>query len=178
MKSWTANQLVAYNLAKARQLRGWTQEEAARELAKYQEGAEWSKVTWSAAERSVDGKRIRQFTADDLLAFSQAFHLPLTWWLMPPGSDEAEDVTISGLVEVHDPGLWTQFGQEQMVFLLFNRPPEITERLERTGLDEMSKQLAAAQPSADELRDMAASLYRAWDLIRGAINVVESKKEQ
>jgi hypothetical protein len=28
--------------------------------------------TVSAAERSIDGNRIRQFTADDLVAFAQA----------------------------------------------------------------------------------------------------------
>lgn len=175
MKSWTPNQLVAYNLARARQLRGWTQEQAASELAKYQDGVEWSKVTWSAAERSIDGKRVRQFTADDLLALSQAFALPLTWWFLPPGSEE--DVTIAGLEEVYPDGSRTQFSQDRMAFLLFHRPPEVVQRLERTGLDRLAKELAAAAPSADDLRDMAHALYRAWDLIRGAINVVESEEE-
>jgi transcriptional regulator with XRE-family HTH domain len=79
----TPNQIVAWNLARARALRGWTQEQAAERLAPYL-GERWSKATYSAAERSVDGARVRQFTADDLHAFSRAFELPMTLFLTPP----------------------------------------------------------------------------------------------
>jgi hypothetical protein len=64
-------------------MRGWTQEQAAERLTPYL-GERWSKATYSAAERSVDGVRIRQFTADDLHAFSRAFDLPMTLFLTPP----------------------------------------------------------------------------------------------
>jgi hypothetical protein len=40
----------------------------------------------SAAERSVDGARIRQFTADDIVAFAQAFELPIGYFFLPPRS--------------------------------------------------------------------------------------------
>jgi hypothetical protein len=40
----------------------------------------------SAAERSVDGARIRQFTADDIVAFAQAFDLPIGYFFLPPRS--------------------------------------------------------------------------------------------
>src|SRR5215213_6097132 len=79
----TPNQIVAWNLAQARKGRKWTQEEAAEHLEPYL-GERWSKATYSAAERSVDGARIRQFTADDLHAFSRAFELPMTLFLTPP----------------------------------------------------------------------------------------------
>jgi len=79
----TPNQIVAWNLARARAMRGWTQEHAAEQLAPYV-GERWSKATYSAAERSVDGVRVRQFTADDLHAFSRAFELPITLFLTPP----------------------------------------------------------------------------------------------
>lgn len=79
----TPNQIVAWNLARARALRGWTQQEAAERLEPYI-GERWSKATYSAAERSVDGQRIRQFTADDIFAFSRAFDLPMTLFLTPP----------------------------------------------------------------------------------------------
>jgi hypothetical protein len=39
-----------------------------------------------AAERSVDGARIRQFTADDIVAFAQAFDLPIGYFFLPPRS--------------------------------------------------------------------------------------------
>ncbi len=77
------NQVVAANLVAARRRRGWTQEQAADELAA-KLGTRWSKAAWSWAERSVDGKRIRQFTADELVALSLAFAVPLGWWFLPP----------------------------------------------------------------------------------------------
>lgn len=79
----TPNQIVAWNLARARALRGWTQEQAAEQLAPHI-GERWSKATYSSAERSVDGTRVRQFTADDLHAFARAFDLPMTVFLTPP----------------------------------------------------------------------------------------------
>ena len=42
----TPNQIVAYNVAKARELRGWTQEQAAEELAPYL-GAKLSGASFS-----------------------------------------------------------------------------------------------------------------------------------
>jgi len=79
----TPNQVVAFNLAQARAWRRWTQEEAAQALERYL-GVRWSKGTFSAAERSVDGDRVRQFTADEIVAFSRAFKLPVGWFFMPP----------------------------------------------------------------------------------------------
>jgi transcriptional regulator with XRE-family HTH domain len=79
----TPNQVVAYNLPRARRLRGWTQDEAAEALAPYV-GTRWSVVTFSAIERSVVGHRIRQFSADDLLAISRGFDLPIGFFLIPP----------------------------------------------------------------------------------------------
>lgn len=78
------NQVVAYNLTRARSLRGWTQERAAEELAPHL-GRRWSKASFSAAERSVMGVRPKVFSADELLAFSRAFDLPVTFFLIPPG---------------------------------------------------------------------------------------------
>lgn len=90
MSNRTPNQTVAYNLAAARSLRGWTQEEAAERLAPHI-GSHWSKATFSAAERSIAGGRVRQFTADDLYAFAKAFNLPVLWFLLPPEEAEARE---------------------------------------------------------------------------------------
>jgi transcriptional regulator with XRE-family HTH domain len=83
----TANQVVAYNVAKARAIRGWTQEEAAEALAPYL-GTRWSVASFSAIERSVDGGRIRRFSADQLLALSRGFDLPIAFFLVPPPPTE------------------------------------------------------------------------------------------
>ncbi len=78
----TPNQLVGYNLWCARQERHWTQAQAAEALEPYL-GVRWTVAQVSAAERSVDGTRIRQFTADDLVAFAQAFEVPITYFFLP-----------------------------------------------------------------------------------------------
>ncbi len=80
---WTANQIVAFNVAKARLLRGWTQEEAAQELAPYL-GTLLSTARFWAIERSVDTGRVREFNADELLAFARGFRVPITWFFTPP----------------------------------------------------------------------------------------------
>jgi transcriptional regulator with XRE-family HTH domain len=80
----TPNQVVAFNLRRARELHGWTQDEAAGRLEPYL-SQRWSKASFSIAERSFDHPdRIRQFTADDLLAFAAAFGLPVSFFLIPP----------------------------------------------------------------------------------------------
>ena len=80
----SANQVVAYNLAQARMWRSWTQEQSAEAIEPYL-GVRWSKGSVSQAERSVDGNFIRNFSADEIVAFAQAFELPITWFFMPPG---------------------------------------------------------------------------------------------
>lgn len=83
----TPNQVIAFNLGRARRLRGMKQEDAAEALAPYL-GTRWSVATFSAAERSVAGERIRQFTADEVVAFAQAFSLPIPWFFIPPHKGE------------------------------------------------------------------------------------------
>ena len=83
MVGLSANQIVAYNLAQARMWRNWTQEQAAEAIEPYL-GVRWSKASVSQAERSVDGNFIRNFSADEIVAFAQAFDLPITWFFMPP----------------------------------------------------------------------------------------------
>jgi transcriptional regulator with XRE-family HTH domain len=97
----TSNQVVAYNLARIRKALGLSQEQAADRLAPYL-GERWSKAVYSAAERSFHGKRIRQFTADDLTAFALAFGVPLTYFLIPPRPEDrpAGAVLVSGSTEV------------------------------------------------------------------------------
>jgi hypothetical protein len=83
--AWTPNQLVAHNIAKARLLRGWTQDQAAEACAPYL-GKRLSPASWSALERSVDGGRIRETTADELVGFARAFDLPVGFFLTPPSA--------------------------------------------------------------------------------------------
>jgi hypothetical protein len=80
----TPNQVVAYNVARARALRGWTQEQAAEALAPYL-GTRLSGASFSALERSAwSPTRIKVFSADELLALSRGFDLPIGYFLTPP----------------------------------------------------------------------------------------------
>ena len=81
--AWTPNQIVAHNIAKARLFRGWTQDQAAEACEPYL-GTRLSTASWSALERSVDGNRIRQIDADELIGFARAFDLPVGFFLTPP----------------------------------------------------------------------------------------------
>ena len=79
----TPNQIIAYNLRRARFERGLTQEEATALLSPYL-GVKWSKAVYSAAERSAERPgRIRRFSADDLMAFAAAFDLPVAFFMAP-----------------------------------------------------------------------------------------------
>jgi transcriptional regulator with XRE-family HTH domain len=79
----TGNRLIAYNLRALRTERGLTQDQASALLAPYVE-TPWSRATFSAAERSADSDRVRGFTADDLLALSLAFDVPVNYFFLPP----------------------------------------------------------------------------------------------
>ena len=87
MNEYTPNQVVAYNLRRARELRGWTQGKAAERLEPFI-GTAWSKASWSAAERSAETPRVRHFSADDLIALARCFDLPVVWFLVPPDPND------------------------------------------------------------------------------------------
>ena len=99
--SLTANQLVGYNMMRARKALGWDQEEAIERLAPYL-GKRWSKNVYSAAERSYDGGRVRNFDADELLAMSLAFGVPVAYFFLPPQPKDrpAGAVAVSGTQDV------------------------------------------------------------------------------
>jgi hypothetical protein len=86
-RTFTPNQIVAYNMWRGRLLHDWTQDEAAEAVAPYL-GTRLSAASWSAAERSVEGVRIREFNADELLAMARGFGVPIGWFLTPPPVDE------------------------------------------------------------------------------------------
>ena len=93
-RTMTPNQIVAHNVARARALRGWTQAEAGEYLAPYW-GSKFSEASFSALERSAwSVNRIKVFSADELLALSRGFDLPIGYFLTPPPpSDDAAVAT-------------------------------------------------------------------------------------
>ena len=80
------NQVVAYNVRAARELRGWTQEQLAAQLEPYH-GQRMTQAGVSSIERAFDGERRREFDAHELLVFAMVFDLPIIWFLLPPPGD-------------------------------------------------------------------------------------------
>lgn len=91
-RSWNASQVVAHNLARARELRRLTQTEVAERLSKFT-GSKWSQATVAQAEGSVAGQRVRQFTANELVALARTFDLPVLFFFLPPDDGEGQLVT-------------------------------------------------------------------------------------
>lgn len=79
----SVNQVVAYNLRRAREAKGWTQLDAAAHLHHYL-GEFWSRQRFSAAERVYSGETDRDFSVNELVAFARAFEFPLSYFLTPP----------------------------------------------------------------------------------------------
>ena len=79
----TVNQVVAWNLAYFRKAAGLTQDELGERIG-------WSKAIVSAAERSLDGKRVRQFSADDIVTIATALGVPVVAMFLPPEDDGVE----------------------------------------------------------------------------------------
>ena len=85
----TPNQIVAYNLAEPAAAKTGRKRRPPQTLAPYV-GARWSKATFSSAERSVDGHRVRQFTADEIVAFSRCFDVRSATSSCPPRPSQSE----------------------------------------------------------------------------------------
>jgi transcriptional regulator with XRE-family HTH domain len=91
-RRWTASQVVAHNVTRARELRGLTQAEIAERLSRFT-GTKWTQATVAQAEGSVGGQRVRQFTANELLALARTFDLPVLFFFMPPDDGDGRLVT-------------------------------------------------------------------------------------
>jgi transcriptional regulator with XRE-family HTH domain len=82
-KAWTPSQVVAHNLTRARELRRFTQTEVAERLSRFT-GTRWTQATVAQAEGSVASERVRQFTANELVALARTFDLPVLYFFLPP----------------------------------------------------------------------------------------------
>jgi hypothetical protein len=155
----TPNQIVAYNLNQARLWKGWTQEEAADALAPYV-GSRWSKANFSAAERSMDGQRIRNFDADEIVAFARTFELPITFFFMPP-VPWAENLPVR--LQTPDAGpLGTAL--TKMVDLVFGDRPTIG--LLSARLEQFVEQLGEGVVSESQGRIQSLALIRMSKLVK------------
>lgn len=176
------NQVVAYNIREARQLRGWTQEELADRLEPYL-GQRLTQAGVSSIERAWDGERRREFDAHELLIFAMVFDLPILWFLLPPPGDHR--VMRSTTRPVDELYAWL-LGQPQQLEPLYQRlrqigitePTTAEEAVEKiTGVPAAAKQwsyrerrkdllLALLDKHADSLDSAVEELGRMVDHLR------------
>ena len=176
------NQVVAYNIREARQLRGWTQEELADRLEPYL-GQRLTQAGVSSIERAWDGERRREFDAHELLIFAMVFDLPILWFLLPPPGDHR--VMRSTTRPVDELYAWL-LGQPHQLEPLYERlrqlgitdPTTAEETVEKiTGIPAAAKQwsyrerrkellLALLDEHADSLDGAVEELGRMVDHLR------------
>lgn len=77
MRELTPNDIVSLNMAYYRQAAGLSQKQLADKLG-------WIKAVVSTAERSCDGKRTRNFTANDIAELAECFGIPVGALFIPP----------------------------------------------------------------------------------------------
>ena len=124
------NQVVAYNVRAARELRGWTQEEFADRLEPHL-GQRLTQASISGIERAWDGDRKREFDAQEILVFARVFDLPMLWFLLPP---PGEHRLIAG----------TERPVDELYMYLLGRPDQLEPVYERL------RQIGVVNPTAAE----------------------------
>lgn len=82
------NEIVSYNLMRARRSNAWTQQDVADLLQRYT-GRSWSNASVSAAERAWQGGRPRRFDVSEIVAMSKIFDVPIMYFFLPPEDDAA-----------------------------------------------------------------------------------------
>jgi transcriptional regulator with XRE-family HTH domain len=157
----TPNQVVAHNLRRARERRGLTQEQAAELLEPFL-GERWSVAVFSAAERSIAGKRVRVFDADTIHAFARAFGLPIGFFFLPPDAD--------ALVGLDDASFAPAAASEQISLA------SLVSDQQRERIDELTREL----PFSDRrwLLDLAAADpggLREDTLLAGAVKRIQAE---
>jgi len=165
-KSWSANQLVAHNLREARLLRDLTQKEAASLLAPYLGGKPWSVASFSAAESTArNGARTREFDANEILAFAQAFDLPVSYFFTPPvGEPQYRPVTCGGSQEIDLPELLESVAKvdETRVAVKVETLPKAA-RSRFAGHARTNAYARLGQPAIRNVTEHAANLRRLAD---------------
>lgn len=117
-KVMTPDEVVSLNLGRARELRGWTQPEAAQNVSRYL-GREWSAQVYGDAERAWRLKRVKVFSAEEIIALCRAFRLPLVWFYLPP--DPWTVIAPRGAAAGDAPAAMTG---DDLLSLLFPRPDD------------------------------------------------------
>ena len=150
----SACQIVAWNLRRARRSRGWTQDQAAKQLEPYL-GYRLSRAAFSQAERCVFGK-LRRFDANEIVAFSRALGVPIASLFVPPPQPFlGKQVMVNGKsgnpqARITAPPL----SRRQMVMLAQHSPDAPTKSVRRGRPAYNPPPPAEVEATAERARDM------------------------
>ena len=171
------NQIVAWNLRRARELRNLTAEQAAERLEPFL-GTRWSKASFSNAESMDRLGRHRRFTLDDVFAFCRAFELDLAFFLTPPRS-------VPALLQVPDTWPEIRYGPEdatetssaeQVLELVLGLDPDTrTHVLERVPARD-PEWAAVLGRSAKDHEALIEERKREYDALDAAREALEGKR--
>ena len=143
------NEIVAYNFRRAREMRGWTQEETATRLEPFL-GQRLRQAGISAIEGAFGGERRREFDAQEILAFACGFDVPLLWFFLPPPGDRRRlEGTSDQVNELYRLAL----GREDQL-------PALYDRFRELGLPEPNEDDAALERVYGAPTDRQLSDYR------------------
>jgi transcriptional regulator with XRE-family HTH domain len=87
----TVHQVVAHNVFRARNLRGWSQQQAAERLSATL-GKPLTAAGLSAIEKTFTSRRQRVIDVAELVAYARAFGLPIAWFFLPPEGRETHPI--------------------------------------------------------------------------------------
>jgi transcriptional regulator with XRE-family HTH domain len=142
------NAVVAYNLRRARESKGWSQDQATGAVGLYL-GLKWSRQMLSAAERAYDGKSNRQFSINEIFAFARGFGVPVAYFYEPPpgvwffSTAPASTRLVDGVLKPGakpsegEPFRWDSFPVHEMPGLLGNPETPVWAAKVRALLQEM-----------------------------------------
>ena len=148
-------QIVAWNLKRARRARGWTQDEAAKQLEPYL-GYRLSRAAFSQAEHCVFGK-LRRFDADEIVAFSRALDVPIASLLVPPPQPFlGQRVVVNGKSGNPKARITSPPLSRQQMLTLAQRSPDAPSKPVRRGRPAYNPPpLEEVEAAAEQASDMA-----------------------
>jgi len=141
------NEIVAYNFRRARELRGWTQDEAALRLEPFL-GQRLRQASISAIEGAFSGERRREFDAQEILVFARGFDLPLLWFFLPPPDDHRR---LAGTSDRVNELYVLALGREDQLEVLHERFREL--RLPEPGAADDTMERVLGAPTERTLKD-------------------------
>lgn len=142
----TVNQVIAWNMARWRKAAGLTQAELGERLG-------WTHTAVSAAERSWDGERKREFDGDLIVALSSALGVPLLALFLPPGDGP-------GMAELFGSVLPESAAESPVLDAYRKALADCADRFMKPG---------EGGGLAEYLRGMASAEYRGQRLTRGRL---------